>query len=162
VLKKFFILKGGTIIGTKRCMPFMTKEGRMKATKNMISFGISNLVVIGGDGSLTGANLFREEWPYHINELLKNSNYCLILLTFGNKHLNIPLGEIDEETSKKFDHLNLVGIVGSIDNDFSGTDMTIGADTALHRILEAIDSIVSTAFSHQRTFIMEVMGRNCG
>lgn len=78
------------------------------------------------------------------------------------KNLNICLEEIDEETSKKFDHLNLVGIVGSIDNDFSGTDMTIGADTALHRILEAIDSIVSTAFSHQRTFIMEVMGRNCG
>ncbi|CAI6355017.1 unnamed protein product [Macrosiphum euphorbiae] len=139
----FTLNLGGTIIGTKRCKPFMTKEGRMKATKNMISFGISNLVVIGGDGSLTGANLFREEWPCHINELLKNK-------------------EIDEETSKKFDHLNLVGIVGSIDNDFSGTDMTIGADTALHRILEAIDSIVSTAFSHQRTFIMEVMGRNCG
>ncbi|XP_029342853.1 ATP-dependent 6-phosphofructokinase-like [Acyrthosiphon pisum] len=139
----FTLNLGGTIIGTKRCMPFMTKEGRMKATKNMISFGISNLVVIGGDGSLTGANIFREEWPYHITELLKNK-------------------EIDEETSKKFAHLNLVGIVGSIDNDFSGTDMTIGADTALHRILEAIDSIVSTAFSHQRTFIMEVMGRNCG
>ncbi|XP_060859011.1 ATP-dependent 6-phosphofructokinase-like [Metopolophium dirhodum] len=139
----FTLNLGGTIIGTKRCKPFMTKEGRMKATKNMISFGISNLVVIGGDGSLTGANIFREEWPFHINELLKNK-------------------EIDEETSKKFDHLNLVGIVGSIDNDFSGTDMTIGADTALHRILEAIDSIVSTAFSHQRTFIMEVMGRTCG
>jgi len=52
----------------------MTKEGRMKATKNMISFGIANLVVIGGDGSLTGANIFREEWPRNINELLKNSN----------------------------------------------------------------------------------------
>ncbi|XP_022177288.1 ATP-dependent 6-phosphofructokinase-like [Myzus persicae] len=139
----FTLSLGGTIIGTKRCKSFMTKEGRRKATKNMISFGISNLVVIGGDGSLTGANIFREEWPIHIDELLK----CQ---------------EIDEETAKKFGHLNLVGIVGSIDNDFSGTDMTIGADTALHRILEAIDSIVSTAFSHQRTFIMEVMGRNCG
>ncbi|KAE9525601.1 hypothetical protein AGLY_014128, partial [Aphis glycines] len=139
----FTLNLGGTIIGTKRCMEFMTKEGRMKATKNMISLGIGNLVVIGGDGSLSGANIFREEWPSYIDELLRK-------------------GEIDEETSKKFDHLNLVGIVGSIDNDFSGTDMTIGADTALHRILEAIDSIVSTAFSHQRTFIMEVMGRNCG
>ncbi|XP_025190972.1 ATP-dependent 6-phosphofructokinase-like, partial [Melanaphis sacchari] len=139
----FTLNLGGTIIGTKRCMEFMTKEGRMKATKNMISLGIANLVVIGGDGSLSGANIFREEWPSYIDELLKK-------------------GEIDEETSKEFDHLNLVGIVGSIDNDFSGTDMTIGADTALHRILEAIDSIVSTAFSHQRTFIMEVMGRNCG
>lgn len=72
------------------------------------------------------------------------------------------LGEIDQPTFEKFSHLNLVGIVGSIDNDFSGTDMTIGADSALHRILEAIDSIVSTAFSHQRTFIMEIMGRTCG
>lgn len=52
--------------------------------------------------------------------------------------------------------------VGSIDNDFCGTDMTIGTDSALHRIIEAIDAIVSTAYSHQRTFIMEVMGRNCG
>lgn len=72
------------------------------------------------------------------------------------------LGEISQEISNNMGHLNLVGIVGSIDNDFSGTDMTIGADSALHRILEAIDSIVSTAFSHQRTFILEVMGRACG
>lgn len=72
------------------------------------------------------------------------------------------LGEITKEMSEKYDHLNLIGIVGSIDNDFSGTDMTIGTDSALHRILEAIDAIVSTAFSHQRTFIMEVMGHTCG
>lgn len=52
--------------------------------------------------------------------------------------------------------------MGSIDNDFCGTDMTIGTDSALHRIIEAIDAIVSTAYSHQRTFIMEVMGRHCG
>ena len=53
-------------------------------------------------------------------------------------------------------------MVGSIDNDMFGTDMTIGADTALHRITEAIDAITSTAASHQRTFVVEVMGRNCG
>jgi 6-phosphofructokinase 1 len=53
-------------------------------------------------------------------------------------------------------------MVGSIDNDFCGTDMTIGTDSALHRIIEAIDAIVATAYSHQRTFIMEVMGRHCG
>lgn len=58
--------------------------------------------------------------------------------------------------------MNIVGLVGSIDNDFCGTDMTIGTDSALHRILEAIDAIVYTAYSHQRTFIMEVMGRHCG
>lgn len=52
-------------------MEFMTKEGRMKAAKNMISLGISNLVVIGGDGSLSGANIFREEWPCYVDELLQ-------------------------------------------------------------------------------------------
>ncbi len=59
-------------------------------------------------------------------------------------------------------HLHIVGLVGSIDNDMFGTDMTIGADSALHRITEAIDAISSTAASHQRTFVVKVMGRNCG
>ncbi|XP_050530370.1 ATP-dependent 6-phosphofructokinase-like [Daktulosphaira vitifoliae] len=139
----FIIGQGGTVIGTKRCMEFTTIEGRMKAAKNMINLGISNLVVIGGDGSLTGAHIFRQEWPNYVKELLAK-------------------GHISEEMSKKCSHLNLVGLVGSIDNDFSGTDMTIGADTALHRILEAVDAITSTASSHKRTFIMEVMGRSCG
>ena len=58
--------------------------------------------------------------------------------------------------------LRLVGLVGSIDNDMFGTDMTIGADTALHRIIEALDALDSTASSHQRTFVVEVMGRHCG
>lgn len=100
-------------------------------------------VVIGGDGSLTGANLFRQEWSGLLDELLKD-------------------GRIDEEQRKKFGVLHIAGMVGSIDNDFCGTDMTIGTDSALHRIIEAIDAIVSTAYSHQRTFIMEVMGRHCG
>lgn len=64
--------------------------------------------------------------------------------------------------SKQYSHLHIVGLVGSIDNDFCGTDMTIGTDSALHRIIDAIDAIVATAYSHQRTFIMEVMGRHCG
>ncbi|XP_050438569.1 ATP-dependent 6-phosphofructokinase-like [Adelges cooleyi] len=139
----FILGQGGTSIGTKRCMEFKTKEGRLKAVKNMITLGISNLVVIGGDGSLTGAHIFRQEWPNIIKELREKN-------------------EISQESSVKYSHLNLVGIVGSIDNDFSGTDMTIGADTALHRILEAVDAITSTASSHKRTFIMEVMGRTCG
>lgn len=63
---------------------------------------------------------------------------------------------------RTYEHLAIVGLVGSIDNDMCGTDITIGADTALHRILEAIDSILSTAVSHQRSFVVEVMGRNCG
>ena len=57
---------------------------------------------------------------------------------------------------------SVVGMVGSIDNDMCGTDMTIGCDTALHRVMEALDSLASTAASHQRAFVVEVMGRNCG
>lgn len=72
------------------------------------------------------------------------------------------LGEISTEQCEKNKTLHIVGMVGSIDNDFCGTDMTIGTDSALHRIIESIDAIVSTAYSHQRTFIMEVMGRHCG
>ncbi|XP_076688383.1 ATP-dependent 6-phosphofructokinase, platelet type isoform X3 [Callospermophilus lateralis] len=71
-------------------------------------------------------------------------------------------GKISEEAVTKYSHLNVVGMVGSIDNDFCGTDMTIGTDSALHRIMEVIDAIMTTAQSHQRTFVLEVMGRHCG
>ncbi|XP_037805424.1 ATP-dependent 6-phosphofructokinase isoform X1 [Lucilia sericata] len=137
------IHRGGTVIGSARCTDFRQRAGRLKAAHNLIQKGISNLVVIGGDGSLTGANLFRQEWSSLLDELLKE-------------------GKITDEQRKKYDVLHIVGMVGSIDNDFCGTDMTIGTDSALHRIIEAIDAIVSTAYSHQRTFIMEVMGRHCG
>jgi 6-phosphofructokinase 1 len=75
---------------------------------------------------------------------------------------SVSPGKITEEQAKAHDHLRIVGLVGSIDNDMSMTDMTIGAPTALHRICEAIDSINSTAASHSRAFVLEVMGRHCG
>jgi 6-phosphofructokinase 1 len=134
---------GGTVIGTARCEEFRTREGRMKAAKNLIDFGIEGLVVIGGDGSLTGANLFRQEWHSLVADLLTK-------------------GEISAEQAQSCPNLVIVGLVGSIDNDFYGTDMTIGTDSALHRITEAVDAITSTAASHQRTFVVKVMGRNCG
>jgi len=137
------IHKGGTVIGSARCMDFKERWGRLKAAKNLIDRGITNLVVIGGDGSLTGANKFRVEWSSLLDELVEK-------------------GEITQELKEKHTHLNIVGMVGSIDNDFCGTDMTIGTDSALHRIVEAVDAIIPTASSHQRTFIMEVMGRHCG
>ena len=71
-------------------------------------------------------------------------------------------GQIQEDQKETYSHLNIVGLVGSIDNDFCGTDMTIGTDTALHRIIEAVDAITTTATSHQRCFVLEVMGRHCG
>ena len=65
------INRGGTIIGTARSQEFREREGRLKAAKNLAEKKIDNLVVIGGDGSLTGANIFKEEWPELLNELVK-------------------------------------------------------------------------------------------
>uniref|UniRef100_A0A8D0FS35 ATP-dependent 6-phosphofructokinase n=1 Tax=Strix occidentalis caurina TaxID=311401 RepID=A0A8D0FS35_STROC len=134
---------GGTVIGSARCQDFRTHEGRLKAARNLVKRGITNLCVIGGDGSLTGADTFRAEWSSLLTELVKG-------------------GGITAEEAKKSSHLNIVGMVGSIDNDFCGTDMTIGTDSALHRIMEIVDAITTTAQSHQRTFVLEVMGRHCG
>uniref|UniRef100_A0A8C0GFU8 6-phosphofructokinase n=1 Tax=Chelonoidis abingdonii TaxID=106734 RepID=A0A8C0GFU8_CHEAB len=134
---------GGTVIGSARCQDFRTREGRLKAACNLVKRGITNLCVIGGDGSLTGANTFRAEWSSLLVELVKT-------------------GGVTAEEAKNSSHLNIVGMVGSIDNDFCGTDMTIGTDSALHRIMEIVDAITTTAQSHQRTFVLEVMGRHCG
>ncbi|XP_058601502.1 ATP-dependent 6-phosphofructokinase, platelet type isoform X1 [Onychostoma macrolepis] len=134
---------GGTVIGSARCKDFRTHEGRLRAALNLVQRGITNLCVIGGDGSLTGANLFREEWSGLLDELVQS-------------------GQISEEAALTHSALHIVGMVGSIDNDFCGTDMTIGTDSALHRIIEVVDAIMTTAQSHQRTFVLEVMGRHCG
>ncbi|KAL7279222.1 hypothetical protein ACG7TL_007062 [Trametes sanguinea] len=135
--------EGGTLIGTARSTAFRTWEGRLTAAHNMIKEGIDALVVCGGDGSLTGADVFRAEWPKLVAELRQQN-------------------KITEEQATNHAHLKIVGLVGSIDNDMSMTDLTIGAPTALHRICESIDNINSTAFSHSRAFVLEVMGRHCG
>ena len=108
---------GGTILKTARCKEFTTPEGRKAAYDNMTAAGIDALVVIGGDGSLTGARLFAQEY-------------------------NVPI----------------VGLPGTIDNDLGGTDSTIGYDTALNMIMEAVDKLRDTASSHERLFFVEVMG----
>lgn len=135
--------KGGTVIGSARSDEFRTYEGRTRATKNLLEQGIDRLIVIGGDGSLSGADEFRREWAQQLEGLVES-------------------GEVSAELAAAHPELTLVGLVGSIDNDLVGTDMTIGADTALDRIVTAMDQITSTAASHQRTFIIEVMGRHCG
>ena len=112
---------GGTILKTARSQEFTTAEGRKAAYDNMVAAGINALVVIGGDGSLTGAGIFAQEY-------------------------NVPI----------------VGLPGTIDNDLGGTDSTIGYDTALNTIMEAVDKIRDTAMSHERLFFIEVMGRNAG
>lgn len=115
------IQRGGTILKTARCQEFRTPEGRAIAYENMKEFGIDALVVIGGDGSLSGAKIFAEEY-------------------------NVPI----------------VGIPGTIDNDLSGTDRTIGYATALNTIMDAVDKLRDTASSHNRLFVVEVMGRDAG
>jgi 6-phosphofructokinase 1 len=115
------INRGGTFLKSARSKEFMTIEGRQKAFKNLKSREIDALVVIGGDGTFTGASVF----------------------------------------SKEFD-IPIIGVPGTIDNDINGTDYTIGYDTALNTVVEAIDKIRDTASSHDRLFLIEVMGRDAG
>ena len=135
--------KGGTIIGTARSTEFRTRAGRLKAVQTLVQQGIDALIVIGGDGSLTGAITLHSEWPELLAELAGQ-------------------GVLSAEQVAQYPALSVVGLVGSIDNDMYGTDMTIGVDTALHRIVYAVDALSSTAASHQRVFVVEVMGRHCG
>jgi 6-phosphofructokinase 1 len=111
---------GGTILGTARCPEFYEAKGRKEALRSLNRFGIDGLVVIGGNGSLTGA---LELW-----------------------RLGFPV----------------IGIPSTIDNDVNGTDISIGVDTALNTILDAIDRIKDTASSHNRAFLVETMGRHSG
>ncbi|KAI1351111.1 6-phosphofructokinase [Xylaria sp. FL0043] len=138
-----YLSEGGTLIGTARCMAFYERPGRLQAAKNMVLNGIDALIICGGDGSLTGADKFRAEWPSLLEELVSK-------------------GDLKQEQIQPYKHLNIVGLVGSIDNDLSGTDATIGAYSALSRICEMVDYIEATASSHSRAFVIEVMGRHCG
>ncbi len=115
------IQQGGTILKSARCAEFRTPEGRQLAYENLVREEIDALVVIGGDGTFTGARLFSQEY-------------------------NVPI----------------VGLPGTIDNDLFGTDSTIGYDTALNTIIDAVDKIRDTASSHERLFFIEVMGRDAG
>ena len=112
--------RGGTILGTSRSPEFATPQGQLDAMRNLNRFGIEGLVVIGGNGSLTGALKLHERG------------------------------------------VKVVGLPGTIDNDLGGSDTTIGVDTTLNTILDAIDKIKDTASSHQRAFLVETMGRDCG
>ena len=126
--------RGGTVIGTARSADFRRHDGRLRAARNLVQLGIDRIVVIGGDGSLSGADLFRSEWTGLLTELVEQ-------------------GEISAEQAERHTHLMIAGVVGSIDNDMVGTDMTVGADTALHRIVEAIDALASTAASSVRAAV---------
>ena len=134
---------GGTIIGSARCKDFRERTGRLRAVRNLLLHEIEGLIVIGGDGSLTGASLLHSEWNSLVQELVDS-------------------GQVTKKAAGRSKSLPVVGIIGSIDNDMFGSDITTGADTALHRIIDATDAISSTAASHQRSFVVEVMGRNCG
>ncbi|WP_036190832.1 6-phosphofructokinase [Marinobacterium lacunae] len=115
------VQRGGTILKSDRCEAFKKPEVRSSAADILKARGIDALVVIGGDGSLTGAHLFQQETG-----------------------------------------IEVIGLPGTIDNDIFGTDDTIGFDTAVNTALEAIDRIRDTASSHERHFLVEVMGRASG
>lgn len=135
--------RGGTMLGSARSAEFRQRAGRLRAARNMLAVGLDRLVVIGGDGSLTGAQLFFEEWPDLLAELVSS-------------------GQFPPELAARHSLLRVVGLPGSIDNDLPGIDVSIGADTALNRVVEATDRLFSTADSHRRIFVVEVMGRRCG
>ncbi len=116
------IQQGGTLIKSARSMEFKTDEGMQTAYETLKREEIDALIVIGGDGTFTGARIF------------------------GQIYNDIPI----------------VGIPGTIDNDLYGTDYTIGYDTALNTVVEAVDKIRDTASSHERLFFIEVMGRDAG
>ena len=120
--------RGKADFSTARCAAFRERPGRLRAAKNLITFGIDALVICGGDGSLTGADIFRGEWPGLLQELVSKQ-------------------ELTQEEIEPFKHLNIVGMVGSIDNDMSLTDATIGCYSSLSRICEMVDVIDSTASS---------------
>ncbi len=134
---------GGTVIGSARSKEFRERAGRLQAVQNLLENRIEGLIVIGGDGSLTGAGVLQAEWEGLVQEL-------------------VSTGRVTKKVAGRVKSLPVVGIIGSIDNDMFGSDITTGADTALHRIIDATDAISSTAASHQRSFVVEVMGRNCG
>ena len=115
------INKGGTFLKSARSEGFRTKEGRERAYNNLTKNGVEALVVIGGDGTFTGALSFSQEFGFPV-----------------------------------------MGIPGTIDNDIYGTTHTIGYDTALNTVVDAIDKIRDTASSHNRMFFVEVMGRDSG
>lgn len=112
---------GGTILGSARSAQFRTKEGRLKAINQLKEAEIDQLIVIGGDGSFTGAHILSQEMK-----------------------------------------LNVIGLPGTIDNDLYGTEASIGYDTALNTVIQAVDKIRDTASSHHRIFFVEVMGRDAG
>jgi 6-phosphofructokinase 1 len=135
--------QGGTVIGSARSKEFHERPGRLRAVRNLLLHEIDGLICIGGDGSLTGVGLLYKEWDGLVQELVET-------------------GQVTKKSAARIKSLPVVGIIGSIDNDMFGSDITTGADTALHRIIDATDAISSTAASHQRSFVVEVMGRNCG
>ena len=118
---KHILALGGTFLKSARSQEFRTPEGRAKAAKNLKDRNIDALVVIGGDGSFTGALKLAEEHG-----------------------------------------IKVIGVPGTIDNDLYGTDYTIGYDTATNTVIESVDKIRDTASSHNRLFLVEVMGRDTG
>ncbi|CEI95956.1 Putative 6-phosphofructokinase [Rhizopus microsporus] len=168
---------GGTTIGTARCMPFKTREGRLQAAENLIKNGIDSLIVCGGDGSLTGADLFRSEWSGLVKEL-KETDRINVEQAETYKHLTIIQGLLvigGFEAYAALDQLQkarqqypslripITLIPATISNNVPGTDYSLGSDTSLNSIVDSCDAIVQSAqSSRRRVFVVEVMGGRSG
>ncbi|KAK1349069.1 6-phosphofructokinase [Hamiltosporidium tvaerminnensis] len=132
---------GGTCLFSARSTDFSHPDGRKLATLNLVKRKITGLIILGGDGSLAGGYALFSEFRSNIEILMKEGKLPINTQTYD---------------------LKLIGVPASIDNDISYSDATLGSDSALHRVIESVDNLSSTMISHQRAFVIEVMGRNCG
>ncbi|ADM11203.1 6-phosphofructokinase [Encephalitozoon intestinalis ATCC 50506] len=208
--------QGGTVLLSARSQKFMGKEGRKEAVLNMVRKKINCVIVLGGDGSMKGAMVLRDEFKDHLRDLIREGKIsprdlkrilnskaeskdeekekvttetsgvgysdfygapeCYKETPMVYHDLNssddmledlqmdkCSCEEMDLDEIEKYVYdLKVVGIPATIDNDICGVPISLGEDTAIHRVIEGIDHLMSTMKSHTRTFVIEVMGRKCG
>ncbi|CAJ0559565.1 unnamed protein product, partial [Mesorhabditis spiculigera] len=137
------IQKGGSVLGVAPCEEFKTREGRLKGAKTLVLHGINNLIVIGGGGSMEGLQTFKQEWRSLVQELVSK-------------------GLVPDNMGRPLQDLGVCGIPCAVTNDIWGTEMTLGADSALTRVIDSVDHVEASLNSSQRVFIVEVLGKHCG
>ncbi|CAJ0568338.1 unnamed protein product, partial [Mesorhabditis spiculigera] len=137
------IQKGGSVLGVAPCDEFKTREGRLKGAKTLVLHGINNLIVIGGGGSMEALQTFKQEWRSLVQELVSK-------------------GLVPDNMGRPLQDLGVCGIPCAVTNDIWGTEMTLGADSALTRVIDSVDHVEASLNSSQRVFIVEVLGKHCG
>lgn len=175
--------QSGTYLLSARSNRFKTREGRKEAAYNLFIRNINALVVIGGEGTMEGALILKNEFKELCKELIAEKKILqkpikkpvkasdisagISLSTEKVEDIIIDYGEPDSSGEIQVDveklyEIQIVGIPGTIDNDIAGTDFTLGSNTAITRVFEVVEKLTSTMRSHKRVFVLECMGRNCG